>query len=388
MPLTLYVDGPRWREHLAATAATNPGLVPVAKGNGYGFTVGRLARRAEWLGVDTSPLAPTPRWPRSRSASPETSSCSSRGGPSSTLPYDPTTVDPHRRPRRGPRRAGRPRRQATGRLEALTSMTPPRFRRRRRSQRCPRASRRPGRRPRRAPPARNGPRHRGRALLARPPAARRWFVSHLPDTTSWHELRGAVTPTWSSGRASERRCGSVDREACRRAPRCSTRTQSSAATWPATGSGNDPSRHRARRLRWHCAWVALEAPTAAATSRQRAVARPGVGSRRPAAHCRRSSSTASSAGSSSPRTCRSVSCFFLLALRSPGWVTRSTSRSASRPRRSTTSRPARKGLPLLFAQSLQGRDDDHVVSVTAVEVVGTATRDQHQPGLSSRRIQV
>lgn len=53
MPLTLYVDGPAWREHLRRVEERRPGLVPVAKGNGYGFTVGRLARRAEWLGVDT-----------------------------------------------------------------------------------------------------------------------------------------------------------------------------------------------------------------------------------------------------------------------------------------------------------------------------------------------
>ncbi|MGH3449058.1 MAG: alanine racemase [Nocardioidaceae bacterium] len=52
MPLSLYVDGPRWRDHLRRTSAASPGLVPVAKGNGYGFTVRRLARRAEWLGVD------------------------------------------------------------------------------------------------------------------------------------------------------------------------------------------------------------------------------------------------------------------------------------------------------------------------------------------------
>ncbi len=52
MPLTLYVDGPRWRDHLHAVAEAVPGIVPVAKGNGYGFTVGRLARKAEWLGVD------------------------------------------------------------------------------------------------------------------------------------------------------------------------------------------------------------------------------------------------------------------------------------------------------------------------------------------------
>ena len=49
MSLTLTVDGERWRAHLLATATRSPGLVPVAKGNGYGFTLGRLARRAQWL---------------------------------------------------------------------------------------------------------------------------------------------------------------------------------------------------------------------------------------------------------------------------------------------------------------------------------------------------
>ena len=44
MSLTLTVDGPRWREHLLAVARANPGIVPVAKGNGYGFGIGRLAR--------------------------------------------------------------------------------------------------------------------------------------------------------------------------------------------------------------------------------------------------------------------------------------------------------------------------------------------------------
>ena len=53
MSLTLTVDGERWRGHLRQVAGTHPGLVPVAKGNGYGFTLGRLARKAEWLGVDT-----------------------------------------------------------------------------------------------------------------------------------------------------------------------------------------------------------------------------------------------------------------------------------------------------------------------------------------------
>ena len=49
MSLTLTVDGPRWRAHLERVADAHPGIVPVAKGNGYGFTLGRLARKAQWL---------------------------------------------------------------------------------------------------------------------------------------------------------------------------------------------------------------------------------------------------------------------------------------------------------------------------------------------------
>jgi alanine racemase len=51
--LTLYVDGDRWRAHLRAVRDAHPGLVPVAKGNGYGLGMARLARKAGWLGVDT-----------------------------------------------------------------------------------------------------------------------------------------------------------------------------------------------------------------------------------------------------------------------------------------------------------------------------------------------
>ncbi len=53
MGLTLHVDGDRWREHLRGVHQRHPGLVPVAKGNGYGFGLARLARKAQWLGADT-----------------------------------------------------------------------------------------------------------------------------------------------------------------------------------------------------------------------------------------------------------------------------------------------------------------------------------------------
>ncbi len=53
MSLSLYVDGDRWRAHLRGVLETYPGIVPVIKGNGYGFGNARLARRAAWLGVET-----------------------------------------------------------------------------------------------------------------------------------------------------------------------------------------------------------------------------------------------------------------------------------------------------------------------------------------------
>jgi alanine racemase len=56
LSLTLTVDGERWRRHLRAVVEANPGLVPVAKGNGYGFGLARLARTAAGLGVPTLAL--------------------------------------------------------------------------------------------------------------------------------------------------------------------------------------------------------------------------------------------------------------------------------------------------------------------------------------------
>jgi alanine racemase len=53
MSLSLYVDGERWRAHLRRFADTHPTLVPVVKGNGYGFGNAHLARKAAWLGADT-----------------------------------------------------------------------------------------------------------------------------------------------------------------------------------------------------------------------------------------------------------------------------------------------------------------------------------------------
>lgn len=53
MPLSLYVDAPRWHAHLQKVRDAHPGIVPVLKGNGYGFGIPRLAEEASRLGVDT-----------------------------------------------------------------------------------------------------------------------------------------------------------------------------------------------------------------------------------------------------------------------------------------------------------------------------------------------
>ncbi len=51
--LTLHVDAAAWRAHHRHVLDECPGLVPVAKGNGYGFGNGLLAAEAARLGLDT-----------------------------------------------------------------------------------------------------------------------------------------------------------------------------------------------------------------------------------------------------------------------------------------------------------------------------------------------
>ncbi len=52
MTLSLTVSRDEWRAHQRSLLADVPGMVPVAKGNGYGFGVGLLAQESSELGVD------------------------------------------------------------------------------------------------------------------------------------------------------------------------------------------------------------------------------------------------------------------------------------------------------------------------------------------------
>lgn len=51
--VTLRLDGDRWRTHLQTVVGATPGIVPVAKGNGYGYGLTRLAEESQALGADT-----------------------------------------------------------------------------------------------------------------------------------------------------------------------------------------------------------------------------------------------------------------------------------------------------------------------------------------------
>jgi alanine racemase len=61
--LVLQVDAARWRAHLASVRSAVPGLVPVAKGNGYGLGVEVLAGEAAALDVDTLAVGTYPEVP-------------------------------------------------------------------------------------------------------------------------------------------------------------------------------------------------------------------------------------------------------------------------------------------------------------------------------------
>ena len=114
MSLTLTVDGDRWRTHLRGFAEATPGLVPVAKGNGYGFTLGRLARKAEWLGVDTLAVGTYEELPEV-----------AQRYAGDLLVLTPVAVlPPHARPGRGP--AGDPHRQPPRRPGRPASTRSPR----------------------------------------------------------------------------------------------------------------------------------------------------------------------------------------------------------------------------------------------------------------------
>ncbi|MEU3502506.1 alanine racemase, partial [Streptomyces hundungensis] len=52
MALTLYVDSARWRAHQKSVIDQFPGIVPVCKGNGYGFGHERLADEVSRFGSD------------------------------------------------------------------------------------------------------------------------------------------------------------------------------------------------------------------------------------------------------------------------------------------------------------------------------------------------
>ncbi|WP_130864577.1 alanine racemase [Acidipropionibacterium timonense] len=53
MSFVMHVAADRWRAHQDAVAAADPDLVPVVKGNGYGFGRGRLAAEVIRMGLDT-----------------------------------------------------------------------------------------------------------------------------------------------------------------------------------------------------------------------------------------------------------------------------------------------------------------------------------------------
>ncbi len=80
--VTLHLNEAGWREHLRSVSAAVPGLVPVIKGNGYGFGLARLAAEADRLGVESIAVGLPAEVPQVRDAF--------RGSIVVLSPYDPT----------------------------------------------------------------------------------------------------------------------------------------------------------------------------------------------------------------------------------------------------------------------------------------------------------
>ena len=226
MSLTLTVDGPRWRAHLESVADAHPGIVPVAKGNGYGFTLGRLARKAQWLrdgGHDVTTLAvgtydeiPERRHPlgRRHPGADPVASVRRRDRARTGEPRDP-----HRQPARRPRAAAHPRPDLPDRPRAHHQHAAARHVRTRPvggGRGAPPAPRQPPRRRRAAPAARPGqPPRRGRPAaqrLRRRRSAgprRQRGLGQPPDRQRAHDAAPAVRRLLASVPASAPSCGSA-----------------------------------------------------------------------------------------------------------------------------------------------------------------------------------
>ncbi len=68
--VTLRLDGQRWREHLQTVAGATPGIVPVIKGNGYGYGLARLAEESAALGAGAIAVGLPPEVAQVRDAYP------------------------------------------------------------------------------------------------------------------------------------------------------------------------------------------------------------------------------------------------------------------------------------------------------------------------------
>ena len=311
MSLTLHRRRrPLARATCARSPTPTPGLVPVAKGNGYGFAVGRLARKAaagsacDTLAVGTYDELPevaaalrrrpagahpvaavrrrararglpaAPGRPHRRAGSPTSPACSTREPDARFVLERLTSMRRHgmtaRSCARPPPRCSRPPTATGSRASPSTCRSPaaPTS-----AEVAPPDERRGRRRARRRRTALGQPPHRRRARLAAHVATPTSSVRPRIGTALWLGDRGAL-----------------------RSPRpCSTSTRSSAATCSATAAG------RAPEGRPHPRRQPAAPPTASGSRRPPATAPcapaprpwPAAASTRSASCARRSRSTAS-----------------------------------------------------------------------------------------------